>query len=75
MIVYHGSTQIVEKPDVIHSYRALDFGAGFYVTTVREQALRWARRKADISGKDRAILNCYQMSDNIGGLMTKYFEW
>lgn len=74
MIVYHGSTQIVEKPDVIHSYRALDFGAGFYVTTVREQALRWARRKADISGKDRAILNCYQMSDNIGGLMIKVFD-
>lgn len=38
MIVYHGSTEIVEKPDVRHSYRALDFGKGFYVTTVKEQA-------------------------------------
>lgn len=65
---------IVEKPDVIHSYRALDFGAGFYVTTVREQALRWARRKADISGKDRAVLNCYQMSDNVDGLEIKVFD-
>jgi len=25
MIVYHGSTVIVENPDVKHSYRALDF--------------------------------------------------
>ncbi|MDE5908619.1 MAG: DUF3990 domain-containing protein [Lachnospiraceae bacterium] len=74
MIVYHGSMGIVEKPDVIHSYRALDFGAGFYVTTVREQALRWARRKADISGKDRAVLNCYQMSDNVDGLEIKVFD-
>ncbi len=74
MIVYHGSTEIVEKPDVMHSYRALDFGAGFYVTTVREQALRWARRKADIWGKDRAVLNCYQMSDNVGELEIKIFK-
>lgn len=51
MIVYHGSIEAVEKPDVGHSYRRLDFGTGFYVTTVREQAERWARRKADILGK------------------------
>ena len=26
MTVYHGSDQIVEKPDVRHSFRPLDFG-------------------------------------------------
>ena len=41
MIVYHGSTVIVKEPDVLHSYRSLDFGKGFYVTTVLEQAKRW----------------------------------
>lgn len=61
MIVYHGSTEIVEKPDVKHSCRRLDFGIGFYVTTVREQAERWARRKADIRGEKSAIVNIYQM--------------
>ncbi|MBO5652165.1 MAG: DUF3990 domain-containing protein, partial [Selenomonas sp.] len=44
-MVYHGSTEIIKKPDVLHSYRLLDFGQGFYVTTVKEQAMRWARRK------------------------------
>lgn len=68
MIVYHGSTEIVEKPDIKHSYRALDFGMGFYVTTIREQAERWARRKASILGKDKAIVNLYQMNENTGGL-------
>ncbi len=24
MIVYHGSTQSIEKPDILHSYRPLD---------------------------------------------------
>lgn len=28
MIVYHGSIQCVEKPDILHSYRPLDFGKG-----------------------------------------------
>lgn len=38
MIVYHGSTESVRNPDINHSYRALDFDMGFYVTTVKEQA-------------------------------------
>jgi len=49
MIVYHGSNTVVQHPDVIHTCRNLDFGKGFYVTTVREQAERWAKRKADFS--------------------------
>lgn len=74
MIVYHGSTEIVKKPAVEHSYRPLDFGRGFYVTTVKEQAERWARRKADILGTDKVILNIYQMSEDIGGFLPKTFD-
>ena len=44
------------------------------MTTVKEQALRWARRKADISGKGKAVLNRYRMSDNVDGLEIKVFE-
>jgi hypothetical protein len=36
MIVYHGS-KVVVKPDVNQSYRPLDFGKGFYVTTALEK--------------------------------------
>ncbi len=81
MIVYHGSTEIVEKPDVIHSYRPLDFGRGFYVTTNPEQATRWAKRKADLSNKATSYLNMYEMSeDAVEGLIVKTFpedllEW
>ena len=32
MKVYHSSYMIVDKPDVLHSREALDFGKGFYVT-------------------------------------------
>lgn len=74
MIVYHGSTEVVEKPDVKHSYRRLDFGIGFYVTTVRKQAERWARRKADILGKESVIVNIYQMDDAADGFQVKSFD-
>ena len=48
MIVYHGSIEIVEKPDVLHSHRPLDFGKGFYTTANKVQAEVWAKRKAVI---------------------------
>ena len=31
MIVYHGSTEIIKNPDVVHSKKYLDFGRGFYI--------------------------------------------
>lgn len=33
MRLYHGSNIVVEIPKVIPPLRALDFGAGFYLTT------------------------------------------
>ena len=59
MKVYHGSIEIVKSPDVLHSYRPLDFGKGFYVTTVKEQAEKWAKRKADLYNKPIGIINEY----------------
>lgn len=47
MIVYHGSNCIVDHPDIYHSFHNLDFGKGFYATSNRQQAERWARRKSD----------------------------
>lgn len=64
MIVYHGSSEIVKQPDVLHSFRPLDFGKGFYVTTNIEQAERWARRKADLLRIDKAFVNTYELSED-----------
>ena len=40
MLVYHSSDQCFTVPDVVHSREALDFGKGFYVTRLKEQALQ-----------------------------------
>ena len=73
MIVFHGSSEKVMQPDVLHSYRALDFGKGFYVTSVLEQAERWARRKADLTG-GKAIVNQYTMNEDATGLSIRTFS-
>lgn len=80
MIVYHGSVAAVPHPDVLHSYRPLDFGKGFYVTSVREQAERWARRKADLTGAGAPSVNVYRLSEDFSGFSVKTFgedlgEW
>ena len=59
MMVYHGSDVVVKKPDISHSKKKLDFGCGFYVTTVIGQAERWAKRKAMIQGKSYGVVNIY----------------
>lgn len=44
MLVYHSSNQCFTSPDVVHSREALDFGKGFYVTRLKEQAEKYAGR-------------------------------
>ena len=38
MILYHGSFLEIAKPDLVHSRPNVDFGRGFYVTPLYEQA-------------------------------------
>ena len=44
MRLYHGSSQEIPQPDVARSRRNLDFGQGFYATSVKSQAEVWALR-------------------------------
>lgn len=44
MILYHSSSVTVENPDIHHSREFLDFGKGFYLTTIHEQAIKYGDR-------------------------------
>lgn len=61
MEVYHASTQEILHPDILHSRKYLDFGPGFYVTTLRQQALNYAERFR--RRKRQAWLNVYELGD------------
>ncbi len=41
MILYHGSFLEIVNPDLLHSRPNVDFGCGFYVTPLHEQAAKW----------------------------------
>ena len=59
MILYHGGTDIVEKPAIRPRASGRDFGMGFYCTDIRIQAEKWAKRQGQIR-KQAAILNMYE---------------
>lgn len=78
MILYHASTLCIEKPDVLHSRDNLDFGKGFYMTAIREQAVRYAERFTR-RGKE-AFINEYELDEDTPGFCVKFFpnydeEW
>lgn len=58
MLVYHTSNQCFDCPDVLHSRDALDFGRGFYVTRLREQAVSYADRY--VKTGDKAYLHIFE---------------
>ena len=43
-IIYHGSMQVVSEPEIRIAKFHKDFYYGFYCTTIRDQAQRWATR-------------------------------
>ena len=65
MILYHGSTDIVEIPKIIVSDKFLDFGYGFYTTTSEEQALRWAKIKKKRTKSENSYLNIYEINGTV----------
>ena len=62
MKLYHSSNVIVDKPDIDHSRDYLDFGKGFYLTSIQEQAVRYAQRF--IRRKQPAWLNTFEFIFN-----------
>ena len=60
MILYHGSTDLVDKPKIRVGEVFLDFGVGFYTTTSYEQAERWARIKMRRNNSDIGYVAIYE---------------
>lgn len=60
MILYHGSTDLVDKPEIRKGDMYLDFGVGFYTTTSENQADRWARIKMRRNNTDVGYVAVYE---------------
>lgn len=78
MIVYHASTVQVTNPDTFHSRDALDFGKGFYFTTLKDQAIKYGNKF--LIRKKKAWLNIYEFKEDWSKWNVKVFphydeEW
>lgn len=62
-IVYHGSTDKIERPLFDAGRANLDFGLGFYVTDMLSQAAEWAKKVAD-RRRAHPIVNKYELNRN-----------
>lgn len=60
MTLYHGSLEIVEKPQILQANRLLDFGTGFYTTTSQQQAWRWVKLRMEQSQASVGFINIYE---------------
>ncbi|GHV74953.1 hypothetical protein AGMMS49940_22550 [Spirochaetia bacterium] len=76
MKLYHGSNIEVKDPKLLPDARALDFGAGFYLTSSLEQAERWAALQAKRRRSGKAVVSIYHFDENLvkKQLNVKHFE-
>lgn len=71
MKVFHGSTVSVAAPLVGIGRKNLDFGKGFYVTDLKEQAISWASRPLN-AGRPQ-LLNVYEFDK--AGVLNDVFRY
>lgn len=69
--IYHGSTVIVEKPEILVTKYNKDFYFGFYCTRLQEQAKRWATRH--VSTNNIGFVNYFHYTPS-SDLNIKVFE-
>lgn len=63
MILYHGSDVEVKNPKIIKSEKGRDFGCAFYLTPIKEQAERMAKRKQRMNKSASAIVSVFEFNE------------
>ena len=74
MKLYHGSNLVIEQIDLSKCRPYKDFGQGFYLTEIREQAEQMARRTATIYGGE-PVVNVFDFDETaLRSLSVKIFD-
>ena len=74
MTLYHGSSVEVKDPKIITSEIGRDFGFAFYLTPIKDQAERMAKRKQKLTRSDKAIVSVYEWNENKESILYKNFS-
>lgn len=65
MTLYHGSNVAIETIDLNLCSPNKDFGQGFYLTDIREQAVQMATRRVRIAGEGEPTVSAYNFDDTL----------
>lgn len=63
MKLFHGSNIKVDNPKLMPNLRTLDFGPGFYLTSSKSQAIKWAKSVTKRRNKGQATVNEYEFDE------------
>ena len=63
MILYHGSDIEIKNPLIIRSEKGRDFGCAFYLTPIKEQAERMAKRKQRMNKSKAAVVSIFEFNE------------
>ena len=64
MKLYHGTNTYINEIDFNKCNPNKDFGQGFYLTDIKEQALLMAKRRAKIEKQGHPIIMEYEFDEN-----------
>ncbi len=67
MKLYHGSNIVIEHINLAMCRPFKDFGKGFYLTDIKEQAEKMAKRVSKIYGGD-PVVNAFEIDENFRAL-------
>lgn len=66
MRLYHGSYVRIECPEVTKGRAKVDFGQGFYLTSIRTQAEKWSKVIAFRKGPSfKPVVNVFELDDDL----------
>ena len=63
MTLYHGSNVLIDYIDLSMSKPNKDFGKGFYLTDIREQALEMAYRRCRFLGQGEPVVTSFSFDE------------
>jgi len=73
MILFHGSNVEVSCIDLSKCTKYKDFGQGFYMTSIKQQAGEWAKKVTRRFDSGKPTLSIYEFNDNQDNLKTLVF--
>ena len=68
MVLFHGSNTEISGIDLSKCGKYKDFGQGFYLTSIKQQAVDWAKKITKRFETGKATLNKYEFDNNLNDL-------